>query len=292
VLFSSGSAVFSSPMLGSYAAANAALDALAHQRRLAGRPALSVNWGFWAEGGMAARYEQEHGRGLAPQGMHSFRPAEGIAVLEHLLAHDATQVVVLPADWARWAAAYPEAAGAALLREILAPTAAPVPVAPAAAAPPTPAVLSAPPFPVPPSAVPAAPTARNGHGSSNGHGGGHGAVALAPVVEAAPPAPQPAAPAEPVSKPAATPVPAAAGGTVPDDIESYLRDRVAQVLGVSPKRLSAKRPLNKQGLDSLMAVEVRGRVQRDLGVLLPITKMLGGQTLAELATEIAAKLGR
>ncbi|MCZ7667554.1 MAG: KR domain-containing protein [Chloroflexi bacterium] len=38
-----------------YAAGNAFMDALAHYRRAHGLPALSINWGAWAEVGMAAR---------------------------------------------------------------------------------------------------------------------------------------------------------------------------------------------------------------------------------------------
>ncbi|MGH2368906.1 MAG: acyltransferase domain-containing protein, partial [Chloroflexota bacterium] len=55
VLFSSFAAWLASPRLAAYAAANAGLDALAQRRRAQGRPALCVNWGFWAETGMAAR---------------------------------------------------------------------------------------------------------------------------------------------------------------------------------------------------------------------------------------------
>src|SRR5204863_10167322 len=62
VMFSSASALINSPLVGSYAAANAFLDALAARRRAAGQPALSVNWGAWSRVGMAAQTSADDGR--------------------------------------------------------------------------------------------------------------------------------------------------------------------------------------------------------------------------------------
>jgi acyl transferase domain-containing protein/NAD(P)-dependent dehydrogenase (short-subunit alcohol dehydrogenase family) len=102
VLFSSAAALLGSPGQGNYAAANAFLDALAHQRRWEKRPALSVNWGAWAEVGMAARLSDAEGRRLSAAGMGSIEPLRGLLVLEHLLAEDRVQTGVLPIHWSKF----------------------------------------------------------------------------------------------------------------------------------------------------------------------------------------------
>jgi phthiocerol/phenolphthiocerol synthesis type-I polyketide synthase C len=96
VLFSSAASLLGSPGQGNYASANAFLDALAHHRRAAGLPALSINWGPWAEIGLAAR--PDRGGELSRRGVRSLRPKDGIEALSRLMKTSAAQVAVLPLD--------------------------------------------------------------------------------------------------------------------------------------------------------------------------------------------------
>lgn len=95
VLFSSISSVLGSTGQAAYAAGNSFLDALAHQRRGLGLHGLSINWGPWADVGMAASRSEDFAR----QGVGSIQPEAGLRVLERLLLEDATQVGVLPVRW-------------------------------------------------------------------------------------------------------------------------------------------------------------------------------------------------
>ena len=101
VMFSSVVSLFGGAGQGSYAAANAFLDALAHHRRGRALPALSVNWGAWAGIGMAALASDRDHRRWRDQGVGSIAPDEGVALLDPLLQAPpaAAQVAILPIDW-------------------------------------------------------------------------------------------------------------------------------------------------------------------------------------------------
>jgi NADPH:quinone reductase-like Zn-dependent oxidoreductase len=105
VLYSAGAVLLGSLGQGNYVAANTFLDMLAHHRRALGLPALSINWGPWAEVGMAAALSDRDQQRFARMGVGSMTPAEGSAALQTLLASPAIRVGVLPIRWATYLAA-------------------------------------------------------------------------------------------------------------------------------------------------------------------------------------------
>jgi acyl carrier protein len=99
VLCSAGAALFGSPGQGNYAAANAFMDALAHYRRSLGLPALSINWGPWAGGGMADALGTSNRQRWQSQGMGMIEPQHGTRALELAMNSDVPQIAVLPMQW-------------------------------------------------------------------------------------------------------------------------------------------------------------------------------------------------
>jgi acyl transferase domain-containing protein/acyl carrier protein len=116
VLFSSIAGVWGSGLHGSYAAANAYLDALASHRRARGRPATSVAWGVWDAGWV--RGQGALPDGLRRQGLVFLDPGRALGMLGQVLAGDETFVAVADVDWARFAPVYRAARAWPLLEEI------------------------------------------------------------------------------------------------------------------------------------------------------------------------------
>ncbi len=216
VLFSSFASVLGSAGQSNYAAANAFLDSLAHFRRSADLPALSVNWGPWAEAGMAAARE-DRGARLTGKGIDSIPPAEGVRLLGRLLSSDATQVVVCPIDWRRWAEADPAILTQPVLRHFF-----------------------------------LGPDTESTAGLNQGS-------LLDSILDAED----------------------AEQGR--EALAGYLREQVARVLRIPDNRFDPQVPLNRLGLDSLMAVELKNRVELDLSLTLPVGKLLQGPSIITLA---------
>ncbi|MCM1984976.1 type I polyketide synthase [Lyngbya confervoides] len=102
VLFSSMASLIGSPGQGSYAAANTFMDSLVQYRHQKGLPGLSINWGAWAEVGMAAELSPQQKARLESRGIYPISPQKGIQALGELLGSDRPQVGVLQIDWLKF----------------------------------------------------------------------------------------------------------------------------------------------------------------------------------------------
>lgn len=97
LLFSSIAAIIGNLGQGAYAAANAFMDGLASYRRRHGLAATGINWGPWAEAGMAAALEGDRFAGL---GIRPLVPAQALRSMARLVAEAPVQAVVADVDWA------------------------------------------------------------------------------------------------------------------------------------------------------------------------------------------------
>ncbi|MFE0385576.1 SDR family oxidoreductase [Streptomyces bungoensis] len=104
VTYSSIASVLGGATQGHYAAASAALDALAEWRGRRGVPGLSVNWGAWARVGMSARLEDHLGQEIERSGVRFFSPTRALDTLARLWDRPRTQRIVGEFDWDRYVA--------------------------------------------------------------------------------------------------------------------------------------------------------------------------------------------
>ncbi|MET8072407.1 HAD-IIIC family phosphatase, partial [Streptomyces sp. NPDC005271] len=229
VVFSSVAGVLGGAGQGSYAAANAFLDALTQHRRSSGRAGLSLAWGLWAEAtGMTGHLAEADLERINRGGITALGTDEGLALLDAALTRHT---------------AAGEGGHAVLVAAALNP----------------PVLRTTEPALLPPLLAGLFPPRRRVAARGTGARPGAG-------------------------------VP-----TVPDSREAVverLRYRFAHTMGFGTDELDTAVPLVGQGLDSVMAMQIRSLVEADFGHTLPIATMFNGATIETIAdTLLAATAG-
>jgi NAD(P)-dependent dehydrogenase (short-subunit alcohol dehydrogenase family)/acyl carrier protein len=74
-------------------------------------------------------------------------------------------------------------------------------------------------------------------------------------------------------------------------VERFVTARAARVLRLGADQIDLEKPLRAMGLDSLLAVEFRNRLEADTGLSIPTTLIWNYPTVAKLAPQVAERLG-
>ncbi|WP_394840411.1 SDR family NAD(P)-dependent oxidoreductase [Pendulispora rubella] len=220
VLYSSIAGLLGSPGQGNYAAANAFLDALAHNRRARNLVGCSVGWGPFSDVGLAAA-DAKRGVRLAQRGMGSLTSREGIGLLERALARGDVHVGAVPFDVRQWVEFYPAIASSSMFSDLRDEG-------------------------PPPSSAPSSELRRA--------------------------------------------VSAAAPEQHKEIIEQFVRDQVGLVLRMEPGRVARSTPLKSLGIDSLLGLELRNRLEAGVETRLPSTLIWTFPHVAALTEHFAGLL--
>jgi polyketide synthase 12/epothilone polyketide synthase D len=230
VLFSSMTSLLGNRGQANYAAANAFLDALAHDRRSRGLPAVTINWGPWAESGMAASVESGKVSAWESLGVGLLTESRGMALLEQAIVSGEAQLAAIPIDWRTFMRSFAAGAEPPLLSEF---------------------------------AITRGPARRKTAPADR-----PGAAALQKALDEARPADRARV------------------------VQEYVTQQARAVLGLDASfTFQPHQGLRDVGLDSLMAVELRNRLQRGSGLSLPATLAFDFPTIEALTSRLLEKLG-
>ncbi|MEJ6485866.1 beta-ketoacyl synthase N-terminal-like domain-containing protein [Nostoc punctiforme UO1] len=73
-------------------------------------------------------------------------------------------------------------------------------------------------------------------------------------------------------------------------LESYLCDQVVRGLGIKRSEVCLEASLRNLGFDSLMVVELKNRIETDLGITLLVKELIGGHSVTQLALKLNYQL--
>ncbi len=73
-------------------------------------------------------------------------------------------------------------------------------------------------------------------------------------------------------------------------LTDYICQEVARVLELPATKVAIDQPVNTIGLDSLMAIQLKNRIECDLGVNVPVATFLRGASVAELSLQLLPQL--
>ncbi|NEP54794.1 MAG: acyl carrier protein, partial [Moorea sp. SIO3C2] len=72
-----------------------------------------------------------------------------------------------------------------------------------------------------------------------------------------------------------------------DWLKYYFKTQVANILQTSQAQVEVEKSLNLMGFDSLMFMELRNRIQNDLGIDIGVADLMGGITISKLASKVS-----
>ncbi len=220
VMFSSVAAVLGSPGQSNYAAGNAFLDGMAAWRKSEGLPATSINWGPWADSGMAVDGDLKEQ--LASRGMGMLRSDEALDLMGNLIASQRPQTVVMSVDWpnlVRASGGKPQALLRNVTKDVEIPT-----------------------------------------GDSAEDRAFRETLAKEDIPERK------------------------------KRLVAYFAEELANIMGMDTGDIDVVQPLNAMGLDSLMAIELKNKIESRLQIALPMSAFMEEPSVDSLANFTAENL--
>ncbi|QEG40703.1 non-ribosomal peptide synthetase/type I polyketide synthase [Roseimaritima ulvae] len=76
----------------------------------------------------------------------------------------------------------------------------------------------------------------------------------------------------------------------PAVLEQMLAERLATILGLETAELDVEQPVNNLGVDSLMAIQLKNRVESELGLNIPMVAFLQGHSVRQLMEKVLEQL--